>query len=111
MIKYFLIPFTKKASMARKLANKVTITIPADLLVLTDETADKEMTSRSDIIRLALLEYLRSHAGEQSLSLLQQSGPTEVQLNKMRQDFPNVATDDIELLQFLTYYKFHKEQA
>ncbi|PIZ63197.1 hypothetical protein COY17_01080 [Candidatus Saccharibacteria bacterium CG_4_10_14_0_2_um_filter_52_9] len=96
--------------MVRKLASKVTITVPADLLELTDEAVDKEMTSRSDIIRLALLDYLRSHPSEQPLSLLRQSGPTEDQLNRMRQDFPNVAPDDIELLQFLTYYKFHKEQ-
>ncbi len=48
-------------SKAKELSVKITLTIQESLLKRVDDTAKRDYTSRSDVIRQALLDYLRQY--------------------------------------------------
>lgn len=71
---------------------KISLAAPQGLLKRVDRLAKLNYTSRSDILRQALLEYTRKP--ENNLDLRAE----QAELNLVRVDFPDVDPNDIELL-------------
>jgi len=58
----------------KKTSTRVLLTIPTDLLKRVDQAATQDYTSRSDIVRTALLWYLHPDGGR----AFEQLGPNEI---------------------------------
>ncbi|HEX7633108.1 MAG TPA: ribbon-helix-helix domain-containing protein [Candidatus Saccharimonadales bacterium] len=54
-------------------ATRIQLTLPAGLLKLVDQAAEEDFTTRSDMIRMAILWYLRPQGRE-----LNQADPEEI---------------------------------
>ncbi len=85
--------------------SRITISLPPALIEQLDTLAKTDYAKRSTVIRLALLEYLRNRQTADDFAQ-----PTETVIEKMHHEFPGTPPNDIELLQFMTYYKYNKEQ-
>jgi hypothetical protein len=75
-------------------SKRVNLTISMALLKRVDMLASRDYASRSDIIRLALLEYIRRPENE-----LPQAGDPD--LKRVQAAHPEIPPDDIALLKLL----------
>ncbi|MDB5164382.1 MAG: hypothetical protein JWL89_8 [Candidatus Saccharibacteria bacterium] len=86
---------------------RITISVPQQLLARIDATAKKELTSRSDIMRRALLLYCR----ENSIPAVDTVPKTDVledeDFSEILAKYPTVNPNDRQLLKF--YRDMEKE--
>lgn len=57
-------------TMSEKKKNKpvaIQLTLPKEILIMTDKQAELEFRNRSELIRLALTEYIQKKSKERSL--------------------------------------------
>jgi Arc/MetJ-type ribon-helix-helix transcriptional regulator len=102
-------------------SRKINISLDEKLLRYIEELAVRDFANRSDIIRQAIVEYIRKSENKVQISERTENLPTESSeesvmklseeaLDKLRQEFSYVRPDDIELLQFLAYYKNQRSE-
>lgn len=97
--------------MANTASAKISITIPTELLDELEELAKHNYASRSGIIRLALLEYIRKPENDvkeiKRIRKVRQE-LNQQELDRLRAAHPEIPPDDIQLLKVLD--DFDKEQ-
>jgi Arc/MetJ-type ribon-helix-helix transcriptional regulator len=98
--------------MPRQPAVKISITIPGNLLKQLDMLVWRDYANRSEAIRQSLYDFIKQHGG---LEMEEVGDRSSIELKpqlveRMRREFPFVAPDDLELLQFLTYYKYNEKE-
>ena len=72
---------------------KVTISLPSDLLQLTDETAQAEQKPRSGVIRDALASYIEERERQEMIKGYQEMAA----MNRTLAEEANVATNEVWL--------------
>ncbi len=94
--------------MARRPYVKISVTMPYDLLTRVDDLARRRYDGRSAVIRSAMRYYITREVPG-LLHPSEHRRPSHAMIERMRQEFPYVRPDDIELLQLLTYYKYERK--
>lgn len=85
---------------------RLTITLPEPMIKEIDDFAKSQLMNRSELIRHAVTEYIRVHKHK----VLPRRALTEQTIERMRREFPHVYPEDLQMLQFLTYYKYSQSR-
>jgi metal-responsive CopG/Arc/MetJ family transcriptional regulator len=82
----------------------ISLTLPQELLARIDRLAERELATRSDIIRQATIKYVREEGiNKVEINETPKAEPTELarDMQKLSEKYPFVHPDDHQLLEFL----------
>jgi metal-responsive CopG/Arc/MetJ family transcriptional regulator len=87
-------------------SHKITITLPAELLKKVDLWGEHELASRSDVVRMALLAYLREP--HRMVVTKPDNGALDKMYEQIKEYYPYLSRHDEEMVVFLYKEKMGK---